>query len=242
MKKANILIIDDDRNLQTVISTYLENDGHATFSAINSQAAISELDKTQMDIVLLDLILPDADGFDLLRKIKSRTKAPVIVISGKEETMDKVVGLELGADDYLTKPFELRELSARIKVALRRAASSVPETVEQAEPGETKIFFEKWVLDRDKYQVFDLSGNSLDLTSGEFKLLEALVLSANKVLTREYLFTLTREGAFDPYDRAIDAQIGKVRRKFGDDPKDSALIKTIRGVGYMFCGEIQSGS
>lgn len=242
MKKANILIIDDDRNLQTVISTYLENDGHATFSAVSSQAAIAELDKNQMDIILLDLILPDADGFDLLRKIKSRTRAPIIVISGKEETMDKVVGLELGADDYLTKPFELRELSARIKVALRRAVPAVSAATEPSNISESKIFFEKWVLDRDKYQVFDLNGNSLDLTSGEFKLLEALVLSANKVLTREYLFGLTRDGTFDSYDRAIDAQIGKVRRKFGDDPKDSALIKTIRGVGYMFCGEILSGS
>jgi two-component system OmpR family response regulator len=238
MKKANILIIDDDKNLQTVISTYLENDGHATFSAVNSQQAAAELDRTQIDIILLDLVLPDADGFDLLRKIKSRSHAPIIVISGKEETMDKVVGLELGADDYLTKPFELRELSARIKVALRRAAPATPEAAEQSDKAGGQIYFEKWVLDRDKYQVFDLNGNSLDLTSGEFKLLEALVLSANKVLTREYLFGLTRDSAFDPYDRAIDAQIGKVRRKFGDDPKDSALIKTIRGVGYMFCGEI----
>ncbi|MDB5491657.1 MAG: response regulator [Micavibrio sp.] len=239
MKKANILIIDDDKNLQTVISTYLENDGYATFSAISSQQAIAELEKTQVDVVLLDLVLPDADGFDLLGKIKARTKAPVIVISGKEETMDKVVGLELGADDYITKPFELRELSARIKVAMRRAAPKVAAVVEQTTPVESKIYFEKWVLDRDKYQVFDLNGGSLDLTSGEFKLLEALVLSPNKVLTREYLFTLTRDSSFDAYDRAIDAQIGKVRRKFGDDPKDSGLIKTIRGVGYMFCGEIK---
>lgn len=237
MNKANILIIDDDKNLQTVISTYLKNDGYATFSALSSQAAIAEIEKTPIDLILLDLVLPDADGFDLLGKIKTRTKCPVIVVSGKEETMDKVVGLELGADDYITKPFELRELSARIKVSLRRAGPKVAP-VEAAPVGETKIYFEKWVLDRDKYQVFDRSGSSLELTSGEFKLLEALVMSPNKVLTRDHLFSLTRDSAFDPYDRAIDAQIGKVRKKFGDDPKDSELIKTIRGVGYMFCGEI----
>lgn len=237
MNKANILVIDDDNSLQTVIRTYLENDGYDVFSAVTSERAFYEIGKNQMDVILLDLVLPDADGFDLLGKIKAKTKCPVIVVSGKEETMDKVVGLELGADDYITKPFELRELSARIKVALRRGKPK-ERPIEQVSTIESKIYFEDWVLDRDQYQVYDKTGQSLDLTSGEFKLLEALVLSANRVLTREHLFNLTRETSFDTYDRAIDAQIGKIRRKFGDDPKESSLIKTIRGVGYMFCGKV----
>lgn len=237
MSKANILLIDDDKNIQIVVGTYLENDGYNVIPANNSQRALYEIEKNPVDLILLDLVLPDSDGFTLLGKIKAQTKVPVIVVSGKEETTDKVVGLELGADDYVTKPFELRELSARVKAALRRGAAAAPEAKEP-ENGNSKISFENWVMDRDQYQVFDKSGQSLDLTSGEFKLLEALVLSANRVLSREQLFTLTRDSSFDAYDRAVDAQIGKIRKKFGDDPKESSLIKTVRGLGYMFCGKI----
>ena len=145
------------------------------------------------------------------------------------------------SDDYLTKPFEMRELSARIKAVLRRkeASNDTPSESDPKEAAAEKIAFEgKWVLDRNQYQLYNNDSESADLTTGEFKLLEALLLSPNKALSRERLFTLTRDGEYDVYDRAIDIQIARLRKKIGDDTKSPTLIKTVRGVGYMFTGKI----
>ncbi len=172
--------------------------------------------------------------------IRSKSKSAVIVVSGKDTPIDRIVGLEMGADDYLTKPFELRELSARIKAVLRRTAQGGKPANDVAEGTlhkANRIFFNGWILDRLQYQVFNEAGKSAGLTSGEFKLLEALVITPNRVLSREHLFALTRPGDFDAFDRAIDIQIGRIRKKINDDPRDPALLKTIRGVGYLFAGE-----
>ena len=145
----------------------------------------------------------------------------------------------MGADDYLGKPFEMRELSARIKAVLRRAQNDTEiqaVTSEQARSKSEKIIFAGWTLDRTQYQLFDAKNTSAGLTTGQFHLLEALLLSPNRALSREYLFELTREGDFDVYDRAIDIQIARIRKKLLDDSKSPAIIKTIRGIGYMFCG------
>jgi DNA-binding response OmpR family regulator len=148
----------------------------------------------------------------------------------------------MGADDYMTKPFEMRELSARIKAVLRRAEDA-PANAAAAMPAqeqEKQVRFADWVLDRAQFQLFDLKGNSADLTTGEYKLLEALISASNKVLSRERLFELTRESDYDSFDRAVDIQVGRLRKKLNDDPKDPQFIKTVRGVGYMFCGEIKA--
>ena len=219
---------------------YLEQNGYQFISALNGAELMSKLDATQPDIILLDLNLPDQDGLSLLTAIRSKSKAPVIVVSGKNETADRIVGLEMGADDYLTKPFEMRELSARIKAVLRRSAATEKPALGEMESslGKAKrLSFSGWVLDRMQYQLFDAEGKPADLTSGEFKLLEALVVAPNRVLSREQLFELTRQGEFDVYDRVIDIQIARIRKKLSDDPQNPSLIKTVRGVGYMFCGE-----
>lgn len=241
MPKSKILVIDDDEALSFVVKTYLESDGYNVYSAHNGADALSIQQQENCDTILLDLGLPDVDGFSMIPRLKGITTAPIIVVSGKEDTTDKVVGLELGADDYITKPFEMRELSARIKASLRRQVKVEPKVHSNDEQGQ-KIHFEDWILDRSQYQVFDNKGEAMDLTSGEFRLLEALVTAPNRVLTREQLFDLTREASFDGYDRAVDIQIGRIRKKFDDNPSNPRVIKTIRGIGYMFCGKIHKSA
>jgi two-component system, OmpR family, response regulator len=238
--KATVLTVDDDENLQVVMRAYLEQHGYQFISALSGAELMSKLDLAHPDIILLDLGLPDQDGLSLLTAIRAKSKAPVIVVSGKNETADRIVGLEMGADDYLTKPFEMRELSARIKAVLRRSAGADKQPAGEAESTLSKakrLSFNGWILDRLQYQLFDQDGKPADLTSGEFKLLEALVVAPNRVLSREQLFELTRQGEFDVYDRVIDIQIARIRKKLSDDPQNPSLIKTVRGVGYMFCGE-----
>ena len=243
MHKATVLTVDDDENLQIVMRHYLEQNGYQFISAMSGAELMSKLDAARPDIILLDLNLPDQDGLSLLTAIRSKSKAPVIVVSGKNETADRIVGLEMGADDYLTKPFEMRELSARIKAVLRRSAASEKPAGGDAETSLSKakrLSFSGWVLDRMQYQLFDAAGKPAELTSGEFKLLEALVVAPNRVLSREQLFELTRQGEFDVYDRVIDIQIARIRKKLSEDPQNPSLIKTVRGVGYMFSGEAKA--
>lgn len=240
MNKGTILVIDDDSNLQMVIQHYLEDDGYKVLCAGDSASALEKLELGSPDVILLDLVLPDGEGVNLIPRFRAMSNAVIIVVSGKSETMEKIICLEMGADDYMTKPFEMRELSARIKAARRRMAPPVSETkTSNTAAKEDKIFFnDGWCLDRTQYQLLDNTGRSADLTTGEFKLLEALILSANRALSREQLFDLTREGRFDAFDRAIDIQITRIRRKLQDDTKSPSIIKTVRGVGYMFCGNI----
>lgn len=241
MKKGTILSIDDDQNLQVVIGQYLEDDGYKVVTAPNVKKALETADTIPLDVILLDLVLPDGEGMSLIPQFQNKTKAAIIVVSGKSDTTEKIVCLEMGADDYMTKPFEMRELSARIKAVIRRMEAG-NDDVPHTSPAKTdKIKFGGgWCLDRAQYQLFNPDNVSADLTTGEFKLLEALILSANRALSREHLFELTREGEFDVYDRAIDIQIARLRKKLGDDPKSPSIIKTVRGIGYMFCEQAQS--
>lgn len=246
MQKATVLSIDDDENLQMVIREYLDSDGYKVLRAHNLKEFNAWAEQgNAIDIVLLDLVLQDAEGLSLIQTIREKIKAPIIIVSGKTETTEKIVCLEMGADDYLTKPFEMRELSARIKAVLRRSGggaaieqTNIAVAASALQAGE-RIYFDSWYLDRGQYQLYDKQDNSMELTTGEFKLLEALVVSPRKAVSRERLFEITRDGAsFDSFDRAIDIQVARIRKKLGDDPKAPDTIKTIRGVGYMFCGNI----
>jgi DNA-binding response OmpR family regulator len=242
MPKATILSVDDDEGLQTVISHYLTTEGYKTLSARTGQQLMELLEQDTPNIILLDLILPDTDGISLLAQLRAHIKIPVIVVSGKSDTTEKIICLEMGADDYMTKPFEMRELSARIKAVLRRVdgGNKVAVANQSEDKDSDQIKFDDWILDRARFQLFGEGGVSADLTTGEYKLLEALVSAHNKVMTRERLFEVTREGDYDSFDRAVDIQIGRLRKKLNDDPRDPHYIKTIRGVGYMFCGDIKS--
>ena len=239
MPKATVLSVDDDQGLQTVVTHYLSGEGYEMLSAGSGKQMLEVLKDNTPNIILLDLVLPDTDGISILAQMRGMQKIPVIVVSGKSDTTEKIVCLEMGADDYMTKPFEMRELSARIKAVLRRS-EDVPASHQSAVPEQNnQLRFADWVLDRSQFQLFDKKGASADLTTGEYKLLEALADAANKVLSRERLFELTRESDYDSFDRAVDIQIGRLRKKLNDDPKEPQFIKTIRGVGYMFCAEIK---
>ena len=238
MERGLVLTVDDDANLQTVIEHYLEAENYGVVKAGSVKDAIEAVGKETFHVILLDLGLPDGEGLSLISRFKHETDAAIIVVSGKDDTTEKIICLEMGADDYLTKPFEMRELSARIKAVMRRmesAEASAPEANEEENAASGRVELEHWVLDRGQYQLFDKNGKSLELTTGEFQLLEALVLSAKRALSREQLFEKTRDGEYDVYDRAIDIQIARIRKKIGDD--DNSVIKTIRGVGYMYDGK-----
>ncbi len=238
MQKGIVLSIDDDENLQIVVTQYLESDGYRVISAADAATALSKLESQQTDIILLDLVLPDAEGLTLIPQLRAKASVPIIVVSGKSDTTEKIICLEMGADDYITKPFEMRELSARIKAVMRRTDSADNKVSEDKSKDEKIIFGNGWCLDRTQYQLLDEQNKSIDLTTGEFQLLEALMLSPNRALSRERLFELTRSGNYDVYDRAIDIQIARIRKKLNDE--DGQVIKTIRGVGYMFSGNIKA--
>lgn len=233
MNKGTVLSIDDDAGLQTVLRQYLEGESYAFIAAGNGQELLEKLDISAPDVILLDLVLPDTDGITLIPQIRAKTQVPIVVLSGKSDTTEKIICLEMGADDYMTKPFEMRELSARIKAALRRIQPTADDIAMPAADKQDQIEFGNFILDRNQFQLFNKDNDSLEITTGEFELLEALALAPNRVLSREHLFELTRDGEFDSYDRAIDIQIGRIRKKIGEDGLQ--IIKTVRGAGYMFC-------
>ena len=239
MNKATILTIEDDPSLQTVIQMFLEDQGYTVLTGHNGKDLLAKIQAIHVDVILLDLMLPDADGLNLIAQTRKFTQAPIIVVSGKDHPTDKILGLELGADDYLGKPFEMRELYARIKAVLRRSSQEGGAESRTGDKKEAdKLAFGDWILDRSSFNVFDKDKKSADLTTAEFKLLEVLLNASGRALSRDQLYELGRGQDYQSYDRGVDIHIARLRKKLGDDPKSPRLIKTVRGVGYMFCGDV----
>lgn len=248
MPFARVLSVEDDKNLATVMSHYLEEEGYHLTSVNEGRNIVDLLDREQFDIILLDLGLPDIDGLTLIPQLRQKFHGPILVISGKTGTTDRVVGLEMGADDYITKPFEMRELVARIKANMRRGGqieqkpqSALPNDNAQhhAAPSNDVYMFNGWRYDSARYELKSPDNDIIDVTSGECKLLQILLESQGRALSREYLYEITRDGNFDSFDRSIDIQVTRLRKKLMDDPQSPRLIKTVRGVGYMFIGNIE---
>ena len=236
MKRPLVLVVEDNKDMQQTIFDGLQREGYDTVGAASGKELFEKLDKQSPDAILLDIGLPDQDGLSLMAKIRSLTQAPVIVVSGKNDTVDKIVGIEMGADDYVGKPFQMKELSVRIKAQLRRSSGqSTNQPSSNAKKAE-KLKFNEWILDRARLQVFDDAGTSAGLTVKEFKLLEAFVSSPNRVLSREQLLDYSRSDGFNVTDRAIDTQIVRLRKKLGAESED--LIQSIRGAGYMFTAKV----
>ena len=240
MEKSLILVIEDTPDVRALIEDTLDAQGYEVVTAANGQQALAVLRVRKPQTVLLDLVLPDGDGLALIAEIRKFGRTPIIIVSGKGGVIDKVVGLEMGADDYLTKPFDVSELSARVKASVRRYRES-----QGAASGEVKaarvLRFEQFLLDEMQYQVFDSGGASCGLTTSEFQLLQVLVRAPNRVFSREQLLDAMKCGDLDINDRAIDTQIARIRRKLGDG-RENDIIKTVRNVGYMLAcdtGEVR---
>lgn len=230
-----ILVVDDESDIRLLLRTYLGANGMRVEEAGSAAAAREALLRGKPDLALLDLGLPDGDGLGLVRELRDRHALPIIILTGRGDAVDKVVGLELGADDYVTKPFDLRELLARIKSVLRRSAEAGQGG---ATPG-SALRFAGYELRPAEHRLLDARGEEIALTHGEFKLLQALAQAAPRPLTRDQILELTHGREAGPYDRTVDMQVARLRRKLGDDPQRPALIRSVRGVGYMLVGPVQ---
>ncbi len=223
-----VLLVEDDRKIATLTREYLETYGLAVDWVADGEAALQSAERPEYDVVVLDLMLPGTDGFEVCRSIRRRSHVPIIVVTARVEVADRVLGLELGADDYVTKPFSARELLARIHALVRRARG-------RAGP-QASLCVGSLTLDLLSCTAA-LAGRELTLTSYEFALLRVLAEHAGRVLSRERLLDLAKGGADDVFDRSIDVRISRLRHKLGDDPRQPKLLKTIRGSGYMLAGE-----
>lgn len=231
----HILFIDDDEKLQELLKDYFTRKGMKLSGALDGAKALDFLDKVIPDIILLDLMLPDTDGFDLLRKLRAQWDIPVIMLTATEDETDRIVGLEMGADDYLHKPINPRELLARVKAVIRR---SQPKT-QDAEPPDQKPQLtapSKFGFDLDRNQIH-IGGSIINLTTVECAMLEALVHAKGRVITRDHLMDIARGKDFEAFDRSVDVHISRIRKKIESDPSTPVLIKTIWGKGYMWEGE-----
>jgi DNA-binding response OmpR family regulator len=229
---THIAIVDDEPDITQLLAGYLSRQGFRVSALGSGHALIELMSADRPDLVLLDLGLPGEDGFAIARKLRERWQCGLIIVTGRGDAVDKVVGLEIGADDYVTKPFDLRELLARIKAVLRRLAPPAEAAAAPQAPRERQCF-DGWELDVAARRLLDSSGESVLLTSGEFDLLCVLAQHAGRVLSRDFLLEHTRGRDAAPFDRTIDVQIGRLRRKLGDDADDPRIIKSVRGVGYV---------
>ena len=226
----HILIVDDDAEIRSLLGTYLVRNGLKATAVGDGKAMWRALDAGHVDLIVLDLMLPGDDGLTLCRDLRARSDLPVIMLTARGDETDRIVGLEIGADDYLAKPFSARELLARIKVILRRVRSLPPNL----RPDERReLVFAGWRLDTEHRHLVSPAGVVTPLSGAEYRLLRIFLAHPNRVLNRDQLVDLTQGREADPLDRSIDLQVSRLRHRLGDDPKDPRLIKTVRGEGYV---------
>ena len=222
-----ILIIDDDAKLNQLLKDFLKDFGYAVITATHPARGLKKLKQVSPELVILDIMLPEMDGFEVCRMIRQTSSIPIIMLTARGEVTDKVVGLELGADDYLAKPFEPRELVARIQSVLRR---SQPFSDNQL------LAFDRLTIDLDK-RIAVLDGNPVDLTTNEFTALALLARNAGKVLNRDQILQELRGMDCDAFNRSVDIAVSRLRQKLNDNPKSPEFIKTVWGSGYVFIGK-----
>lgn len=231
-----ILIVEDDERLATLTKDYLESNGLTVSVEGDGSRAIERIKTEQPDLVVLDLMLPGEDGLAVCRIVRPYYKGPILMLTARTEDLDQVLGLEMGADDYVAKPVRPRVLLARIRALLRRVKEE-PEQEELESSVDNRLTFGNLVVDSAMREAW-LNGESIDLTSAEFDLLWLLSSSAGKVLTREEIFHQLRGIEYDGQDRSIDVRVSRIRPKVGDDPMNPKRIKTVRSKGYLFVKEI----
>ncbi|KTD39161.1 DNA-binding response regulator in two-component regulatory system with EnvZ [Legionella nautarum] len=232
MKKNHILIIDDDKEINLLISDYLSQHGYRTTSAYNGSNLAQLLRENNFDLIILDIMLPGPDGLSLCKTIRQNYDVPIFMLSAADSTADRVAGLELGADDYITKPFSARELLARVKAQLRRANGELQQTSQRLKPLK-RLRFANWQLDRETHCLIDEDEIAISLSQREYDLLLIFLEHPGRILSRDQLTDLLYDRDCDPMDRTIDVLIGRLRKKIELDPRSPLLLKTIRGGGYQ---------
>jgi two-component system OmpR family response regulator len=234
-KQDHILIVDDDAEIRGLIREYLQKHGYRVATAANGRELRAAVQTTLPDLVVLDLMLPGEDGLELCRELRTDSNVPIVMLTARGDETDRIVGLEMGADDYLPKPFSPRELLARIKSVLRRARA-LPENLKQEEVSSFR--FAGWTLDVVTRNLTSPQGVVVPLGGTEFRLLRIFLDHPNRVLTRDQLIDLMLSRDASPFDRAIDVQVSRLRHRLGEDAKEPAIIKTVRGQGYVFAAEV----
>ena len=239
MTEANIqiLVVDDEPKIRALLRKCFEREGYHVIEAKNGAELRSRIEQQPPTLITLDLTLGGEDGLELAREIRSRCNVPIIMITGKGDTIDRVVGLELGADDYITKPFSLREVLARVRAVLRRYGP--PAAVVQSPSAHERYAFEGMVLDVTQREL-SVAGSVQELTTAEFNLLEIFVKRPHRVLTRDNIMDLLKGHEWSPLDRSVDALIGRLRRKIEPRADHPRLIKTVRGIGYVFSVDVRA--
>jgi two-component system phosphate regulon response regulator OmpR len=226
-----ILVVDDDADLRWMVNKYLSKHDFSVTLAEDGEQMRAELDRDTFDLAILDINLPGEDGLSLARYLRGNYQIGIIMLSAAAEVFDRIVGLEMGADDYVTKPFEPRELLARVKSVLRRLDSNAKADTDSTTK---RVKFGEYSLDLESHQLFDKDNQQVSLTSMEFDLLKAFAENPNKVLNRDQLLNLSHNRDWDPFDRSIDIRITRLRRKIEKQPSSPQIIKTVRGAGYIF--------
>jgi two-component system OmpR family response regulator len=226
----HILIVDDDAEIRGLLGEYLRKNGYGTSAVADGKAMWAALARGKVDLIVLDLMLPGDDGLTLCRKLRSESDTPVIMLTARGEETDRIVGLEMGADDYLAKPFSPRELLARIKSVLRRARS-LPRNLRDDDA--RSFAFAGWRLDVVARHLVSPAGVVTSLSGAEFQLLRIFLGHPNHVLSRDQIMLLAKGREADPLDRSMDLQVSRLRHRLGDDPADPKIIKTVRGEGYV---------
>jgi two-component system OmpR family response regulator len=227
---SRILIVDDDREISTLLAEYLEKNGYRTSTAGDGKGMWKALDDHRIDLIVLDLNLPGDDGLTLCRNLRARSSIPVIMLTARGEPVDRILGLEMGADDYVPKPFEPRELFARIRSVLRRTQAA-PALSPAAEA--QMVHFAGWTMDTTARHLVNPQGVVVALSGAEYRLLKIFLDHANRVLSRDQLLNMTAGRDADPFDRSIDLQISRLRQKLGEDARSPQIIKTVRNEGYV---------
>lgn len=234
-KSTHILVVDDDRGIRDLLGRFLRQHGFKTSLAENGEQMQEQLKNVTPDLIILDVMLPGDDGMTLCRKLRHDSSIPVIMLTAVGEDVDRILGLEMGADDYISKPFNPRELLARIKAVLRRYQSSKEPVTEQ----HSRYRFDEWLLDKTARRLSSADNMEISLSTGEYNLLLAFLDRPKQVLSRDHLLDLTKNRTAAPFDRSVDIQISRLRQKIERDHKSPQLIKTVRGGGYVLATDVE---
>ncbi|WP_295851755.1 response regulator [Tardiphaga sp.] len=233
----NILVVEDDRETRTLIAKYLRTNSCNVTTAADGREMEKALADQRIDLMILDVMLPGEDGLSLCRRVRAESQLPIIMLTARGEDVDRILGLEMGADDYLPKPFNPRELLARINAVLRRQATALNAS---ATPSATALSFAGWQIDFRLRELRNPAGARVAMTSAEFDLLRAFCERSGRVLSRESLLDLTQGRNAGSFERSIDVLVSRIRRKIEADPQDATLIKTVRSGGYMFTPTVEA--